>query len=85
MGKVSSVYVRAVAFAYAHPWVLALVTGAVVGSLPFIDPKRHHTFGSRVSTGVGILIGVTLVMRLMFYLSPGGRHEARPSVREAVA
>jgi hypothetical protein len=68
-----SFYVRAELWAYAHPWVFSLPTGALVGSLPFIDPKPHRTFGSRAHTAIFIVVGVTLIMRLMFYVRAGAR------------
>ena len=68
-----SFYVRAELWAYAHPWVFSLFTGAFVGSLPFVDPKPHGTFGSRALTAIFIIVGVTLIMRLMFYVRAGAR------------
>jgi hypothetical protein len=73
MDRASSFYVRAEVFAYAHPWLLALATGAIVAALPLIDAKGHHTVGSRVPIAVFILIGVTLATRLLISLTPGAR------------
>jgi hypothetical protein len=68
-----SFYVRAELWAYAHLWVFSLVVGAFVGSLPLIDPEPHGTFGSRAHSAIFILVGVTLITRLMSYVRAGAR------------